>query len=78
MEVFKANHRFGSLKFYVRDREFGRIAKVWWNKDTNQKFVTVAKTINREAVEESSPLELLIITGLDKSELKKVLDRMPR
>lgn len=68
----------GSIDFYITDGDFDRVVKVTFNWKSKDLYLTVVKSHTSKHLEESSPLELLLLTGLDRSDLERILSRTPR
>ena len=82
MHVLKRNRgglwSDGYIDFYITDDEFDRVAKVTFTKQDKKVYLTVVKSFTSKHLEESSPLELLVLTGLHRGNLEEVIRRTPR
>lgn len=64
------------IDFYITDEEFDRVAKVTYT-EGKKVYMTVVKSVTGK-MEESSPLELLVLTGLHRGDIESIVQRTPR
>lgn len=66
------------IDFYITDEEFDKVAKVTYSGRDKPLYLTAVKSHTSKGLEESSLLELLILTGLDGSHIRNIIARTPR